>query len=243
MDDGLVVGVRSVIAFLTLLIYVRILGKRQVSQLSAFDWVFGITIGNIAGGLAADTAVRAWSYWVGLTVMAVLAFILQLVTMKSRQLAKYIDGEPIVVIMNGKIMEGALGVERLRFGGFLSLLRTKGIFDLSEVEFAVLEAGGNVSILKKSQVQPVTPKDLNLPTSYKGISTELIYDGLILDENLKQINLDRAWLEGKLRQQGIHDPSEVFRAEINTAGELYVDKFRDRVATPVDPSDYPNSPL
>lgn len=243
MDDGLVVAIRSVIAFLTLLIYVRVLGKRQVSQLSAFDWVFGITIGNIAGGLASDLSVRAWDYWVALTVMSALAIILQLVTLKSRQLAKYIDGEPIVVMMNGKIMEGALEVERLRFGGFLSQLRTKGIFDLSDVEFAVLEAGGNVAVLKKSQAQPVTPKDLKLSTAYKGMSTELIYDGLILDRNLKQINLDRAWLEGELRKQGIHDPSEVFRAEINTSGELYVDKYRDRIATPVDPSDYPNSPL
>jgi len=96
-----------------------------------------------------------------------------------------------------------------------------------------------VTVLRKSQYQPVTPRDLNLSTSYSGISAELIYDGVIIDQNLSQVNLTRKWLEDDLGRQGINDPEEVFLATLDTSGNLYVDRYRDRVKQPVDPSDYP----
>jgi uncharacterized membrane protein YcaP (DUF421 family) len=141
--------------------------------------------------------------------------------------------------MNGHLMEKAMEQARFRLTDLLGQLRDKGIFDLAEVEFAILETSGQLSVLKKSQFQPVTPADLHLPTAYKGISTELIYDGKIVEQNLANLNLDRQWLTAELNKQGINDPAEVFIALLNTKGDLFIDCYRDQVQEPVDISDYP----
>lgn len=239
LNEVLVVIVRGVIAFFTLLIYARILGKQQISQLTYFDYILGITVGSTASSLTVSLETRAWPQWIGLLTWVGLAIILQFITLKWRFASKFIDGEPTVVVMNGRIMEGALKKMRYRLSDFLEELRVKGLFDLSEVEFAVLETNGQVSVLKKSEFQNVTLKDLHLPSRYKGLSTELIYDGVIFDQNLRQVNLDRAWLEKELTKQGINDPAEVFLASLDTGGNLYVDKYRDRIMKMTEIGDFP----
>jgi uncharacterized membrane protein YcaP (DUF421 family) len=231
--------VRSLIGFFSLLIFTRLLGKQQVSQLTFFDYVLGITIGSIAATLTTDLTSRAWLHWVGLLTWTIVVLLIEVITLKSRPLAKMVDGEPVILIMNGHLMEKAMEQARCRLTDLLGQLRNQGIFDLAEVEFAILETNGQLSVLKKSQYQPVTPHDLNLPTAYKGISIELIYDGKIVEQNLTDLNLDRQWLTTELKKQGINDPAEVFIALLNTKGELFVDRYRDQVQKPVDISDYP----
>ncbi len=239
LNEALVVMVRGIIAFFTLVIFARLLGKQQISQLTFFDYVLGITIGSIAANLTTDLTSRAWPHWVGLAVWTILVLALQWLTLKWRYASKYIDGEPTVVIMNGKIMEDAMRKLRYRTSELLEQLRQKNVFDISQVEFAVLEVNGQLSVLKKSQHQPVTPQDLNIPTDYQGIDTELIYDGVVVEQNLKQVNLDRAWLDNQLKNQGIYDPSEVFLANLNAQGNLYVDKYQDHLKKLTDIGDYP----
>ena len=125
MNEALVVIVRGVIGFFTLLIFARLLGKQQLSQLSFFDYVLGITIGSIAASLTTDLTSRAWPHWVGLAVWTFLVGVLQLLTLKWRYASKYIDGEPTVVIMNGKIMENAMKKLRYRTSELLEQLRLK----------------------------------------------------------------------------------------------------------------------
>ncbi|MEA4884007.1 MAG: DUF421 domain-containing protein [Clostridia bacterium] len=239
MSETLVVIVRAVIGFFTLLIYTRVLGKQQISQLTYFDYILGITIGSIAAALTTDLTVTAWPHWVGLTVWTTAGLAMQWVTLKWRFASKYMDGEPTVVIMNGKIMEGAMRKARYRASDLMEQLRVKDTFDLGEVEFAILETNGTLSVLKKSQFHPVTRSDMNLPSQYQGISTELVYNGVVVDQNLEQVHLDRAWLATELRRKGVSDASEVFLATLDTSGSLYVDTFRDHVASPVDTGDFP----
>jgi len=229
MNEGIVVIVRSIIGFFTLLIFARILGKQQISQLTFFDYVLGITIGSIAASLSVDLSSRAWPHWVGLTVWAVIVWALQWFTLKCRPAAKYIVGEPTVVIMNGQIMEDAMRSIRYTLGDVLEQLRDKGIFDLNQVGFAVVETNGKVSVLLKPEFLPATPKDLKLTTQSSGLSTELIYDGLIINENLKQANVDKLWLENELKTKGISHISEVFLATIDSAGTLYLDTYKDHM--------------
>lgn len=238
LNEALVVFVRGLIAFFTLLIFARLLGKQQISQLTFFDYILGITIGSIAGTLTTDLAIRAWPQWIGLFTWTVAVLVMQWVTLKSRHAAKFIDGEPVVVIMNGQIMEEAMGKMRYRMDDLLKQLRGKGIFDISQVEFAVLETSGQLSVLKKSQYQPLTPRQLNITTDYDGMSTELIYDGVVLEQNLKQVNLDRPWLEEQLKKFGVNDPKEVLLALLDTRGKLYIDTYRDHLKKVVDISDY-----
>lgn len=200
-----------------------------------FEYVNGITIGSIAATLSVDTNIRPFALWVGLAVWTAGVFAIEKLSLVSWRIGKYLDGEPTVLVMNGRIMEKALGRLNLRLSDLLGQLRAQGAFDISEVEFAVMETGGQLSVLKKSQYQPLTPNDMGIPTEYKGLSTELIYDGVVVEANLKQVNLDRKWLTRELGNHGVKDPSQVLLALLDTSGKLYVDLYDDpgKVATDV----------
>jgi uncharacterized membrane protein YcaP (DUF421 family) len=238
LNEGLVVFVRSIIGFFTLLIFAKILGKQQISQLTFFDYVLGITIGSIAANLATDLSSRAWPHWIGLLSWAALGYLMELITLKWRYAAKYIEGEPTIVIMNGKIMENALRKMKFRVSDIMELLRNKDVFDLNEVDFAIIEPNGQLSLLKKPENEPLTAKDMNITKKSSGISTELIYDGILIEENLRQLNKDKKWIISQLKSMGIKDISEVFLATLNPAGSFYVDKYKDHIKKITDIGDY-----
>jgi uncharacterized membrane protein YcaP (DUF421 family) len=238
MNEGLVVVVRSIISFFTLLIFAKLLGKQQISQLTFFDYVLGITIGSIAAELTTDLSTRAWPQWVGLLSWAALGYLMEYITMKWRYAAKYIEGEPTIVIMNGKIMENALRKMKFRVSDIMELLRNKDVFDLNEVDFAIIEPNGQLSVLKKPEHQPLTPKDMKINKKSSGISTELIYDGIMIEENLHQLNKNKTWLMKQLKAQGIKDISEVFLATLNPGGSFYIDKYDDHIKKITDIGDY-----
>lgn len=227
MSEALIVLVRGIIGFFTLLIFARILGKQQISQLTFFDYVLGITIGSTASTLTTDLTSSAWAHWVGLLTWAVICFAMQLATLKSKTISSYIDGEPTIVIMNGKIMEDAMKKMRFRLSDLLEQLRGKDVFDLKEVQFAVLEKDGQLSVLKKPEYIPVTPKDMNLYTGPGGLTITLIYDGTIILKNLKVINKDKEWLTDELRKKGINNVEDVFMAAIDKSNSLYIDLYKD----------------
>lgn len=229
MSLSFVVIVRAIIAFFTLFIFTRILGKQQISQLSFFDYISGITIGSIAATLTTDLTSRAWPHWIGLFMWALLVLIFQWLSLKGRSTAKYIDDEPIIVIMKGKIMEDALKKAQYRAADLLKLLRSKDVFDIHQVEYAVLETNGQLSILKKSEYQPVTPKDIGLLTSYKGLSKELIYDGKVMTDNLKVINKNEQWLLNQIRAYGFGAFDEVFLVLRDESGKLFIDGYSDAI--------------
>ncbi|MBM7556392.1 uncharacterized membrane protein YcaP (DUF421 family) [Halanaerobacter jeridensis] len=162
------------------------------------------------------------------------------IALKSRHLSKYIDGEPTIVIMNGQIMEENLKKMRFRATDLLEMLRVKGIFNPSQIEFAILETSGKLSVLKKSQHQNLTPQDMNLDSNYKGLNVEVIYDGQVIKENLKQFKLDTQWLENQLKQAGISSSREVFLATLDTEGILYIDTRNDKIEVPIEIRDYEN---
>jgi len=163
---------------------------------------------------------------------------MEYLTMKWRYAAKYIEGEPTIVIMNGKIMESALRKMKYRAADIMELLRNKDVFDLTEVDFAIIEPNGQLSVLKKPEFKNVTAKDMNIQNAPSGISTELIYDGMLIEENLRQLDKDKAWILSQLKMQGIKDISEVFLATLNPAGSLYVDKYEDYIKKITDIGDY-----
>ncbi|EJO5347847.1 DUF421 domain-containing protein [Clostridium botulinum] len=238
MNEALVVLVRALIGFFTLLIFGRILGKQQISQLTFFDYVLGITIGSTASTLSTDLESTAWSHWVGLLVWCSIGFLMQWITLKWRYAAKYMEGEPTIVIMDGKIMENTLRKMRYTIADLLEQLRGKDVFDLSEVEFAILESDGELSVLKKPEAQPVTAKDLNVSKSRTGISRELIYDGKIVEDNLREINRDKKWLQSELKKRKIKDYSDVFLATIDENNQIYIDTYKDHLKRIIDIGDY-----
>ncbi len=229
LNESIVVIVRGVIGFFSLLIFTRLLGKQQVSQLTLFEYILGITIGSMASTLTTDLSSAAWPHWVGLVVWATLVYLVQVLTLKFPVISEYINGKPRVLIANGKILEKNLKKLRYNLFELLEQLRMNNIFDINQVEFAVLETNGKLTVLKKSQFQSLTPKDMNLSTDYMGLSTELIYNGVVMEHNLEKIDLDEKWLDSQLKTRGIKNPLEVYLAVINTSGELYIDLYKDHM--------------
>ncbi|WP_018247406.1 YetF domain-containing protein [Orenia marismortui] len=213
---------RSVVVFLLLAVLTRLIGRKLLSQITFFEFVTGVTIGTVAGAYIVN-AIRGIWVLLAPVVLAISTIGLSYLTIKSLRIRKLIEGEPVVIIQNGKILEKNMLKARYNLDHLEMQLRDKGVFNLNEVEFAILESTGKLSVLKKTPFVPVTPTDLNLETSYKGIATEIIKDGEVLEQNLKQNNLDFKWLYNELRKSGINDISKVMLASLNTDGFLYID--------------------
>lgn len=229
MNPFLEIVLRAVGAFLAVLLITRLIGKSQIGQLTVTDFVNGIVIGSLAAALAIDLRTPAIYYFAGLAVFSGLTLVLEWATMKSRPLRKVLEDEPTVVIHNGKILETKMHNMRYHVDDLLMQLRAKAVFNIADVEFAVLEPNGELSVLLKSQKRPVTPEDLRLPTKYEGMPSELIVDGTVIEQNLIQNNLDEEWLYRELEKQGVRSVEEVLFAGLDSSGNLYVDRRKDDI--------------
>lgn len=216
----------SLIVFVLLVALSRIIGKKLLNQMTYFDFVIGVTIGTV-GGTFITAELRGYNVLVSPIILTAAVLATGYLSLAAVPFRKLVEGEPIIVIQNGKIYEKNMGKARLNVDDLLAQLRAKNIFDISDVEFAILEPHGALSVLKKSQNLPVTPKDLGMSTNYKGASSEIIRDGKIVEQNLKQNNLTHEWLQNELASKNIKDVRDVFYAELSTDGKLYVDLHED----------------
>jgi len=199
-----------------------------MAELTFFDYVVGITIGSIASTLSVQVNQNTTATLAGMVVWTLLPILLAYLSLHNIWIRKVIEGEATVVIENGKILEKNLGRIRLTIDDLLSELRIKEVFDITDIEFALWESNGQLSIQKKSQRQPLTPEDLNIQTQYKGLPTSLIEDGIILVDALRSLNLSKAWLQHQLNKQQINSFDEVAFAQLDTLGNLYVDLKGDK---------------
>lgn len=213
---------RSLGSFIFALALLRLSGRKSISQLNYFDF---FTVNMIAGLLTSYITDPKQDLEIFLAPLAITAadLVADRIAIKNRTARVLLEGKPVIFIKNGKIIEKNIAKMHYNVAEVLAALRNKGISNLSDVEFAVLEIDGKISVIKKSQCRPLTPRDLNVPTQYEGLSSIIISDGVILQENLQENNLDRSWLDRKLRELGIDDVSRVFLASLATDGSLYVD--------------------
>lgn len=222
---------RVTLGFWFLLLLTRIMGRKQVSQLSFFDYTTGISIGAITASLAVNRTIPVWTALTALAIWTFWLMVVNAITLKSIPARKLLNSEPIMVIHKGKILERNLKVRYYNVNDLLMELRENGVFDPNEVEIGIAETDGKLSILKKSQFQPVTPNDLNLQATVNSanyaVGKELIIDGQIIYDNLIDNQLSQKWLAQQLSAQGIKAPSEVVLAAITPQGTLYIDKRQD----------------
>ncbi|KUO48969.1 MAG: hypothetical protein APF76_10050 [Desulfitibacter sp. BRH_c19] len=239
--DYLNVLLRAFFAFAFLLIFSRLVGKKQVNQFSFFDYIVGITVGSIAATTTTELDSPPYTHLAGMFFWFLFAWLLGVATIKNRITSKWLLGEPTIIIHNGKILEKNMAKMNYHMDELMQQLRIRGAFNPSDVEFAVLETNGYLSVKKKSQKRSVTPEDLNISTKYEGISTELIYDGQIILQNLEMIGLNKNWLISELEKQGIKSLAQVSLCILESNGKLYVDLRDDNVKPPteVNISDYP----
>ena len=220
MDDIITTALKSIISVVILFVLARIMGKKQISQLSFFDYVSGISIGSIAANFAVDTSVNYYKGVTSLIVYALFPIALSYISLKSYKARKLLDGVPTILIQNGFIIEKNLIKTKMNIDDLLEECRTKDAFDIAEVEYAILETSGKVNVLMKSAHQPVTPKDMNLQSLYKGICTNVIIDGKILFDHLHSAKKDKIWLISELKKQNINNYHNVLLAYLDGANAL-----------------------
>lgn len=226
MEQFISVLWKSLLIFAMLMILTRIIGRKLLSQVSFFDYIIGITIGTISGAYITQTIEGTWVL-LSPVILTIVTIAFGYINMKSNHARKITEGEPVVVMQNGKILDKNLVKLRYHIDDLEMQLREKGIFNFADVEFAVLEPHGQLSVLKKTQKQPLTPKDLNLQTQYQGLATEIIKNGKVFEENLKQNNLSFDWLYQELKKINIDKVTDIVYAALNTDGTLYIDMKKD----------------
>ena len=207
--DFLMLIIKSVASLTALFILTNALGKKQINQLNMFDYVIGISIGNVVAEMTVNKEVIFFDGIIVMTIYSLISIFVSFITMKSIKLRKLISGTPIVLIEKGKINRNNLKKAKLDINELLEESRISGYFDLSEVEYAIMETNGKISFLPKSKYANVTKEDLKVKTSYKGPSVELIVDGVIIDNNLARINKNRAWLINRLNHMNYRDIKKI----------------------------------
>lgn len=216
--------------FGVLLLLTRVAGKKELSQTTFFDFVTAIAIGDIAAEKLANPEEPLLPWTAAAVLWFALIILLDMVVVGNRKAAKLIEGEPTILMENGRILEQNLKANYLSVDELMAHLRKKGYFNPAEVEYAIFETDGSVTVQSKSQHRPLTPKDVNLPTSYEGIAREVVAEGQILHRNLMEMHLDAAWLRAELLKQGYPSEKQIFWAALDASGKLYVDAYVDPIA-------------
>lgn len=213
---------RSTGAFATLLVMTRLMGKKQVSQLTYFNYVTGITIGSIAADIASESETPFWNGWISMIWWALLTIAVGFISLKFPTTRKPIDGQPTIIIKKGVLEEAFLRKSRINLDDLNMMLREKDVFSITDVDYAIMEANGKLSVLKKQNQQTPTREDLKLPDKlFKNLPTELIVDGLLVEKNLTELDLSYTWLQNEM--SGLA-PEQVFYAELQADGTLYYQK-------------------
>ncbi|MDM5332988.1 DUF421 domain-containing protein [Ureibacillus composti] len=231
MPEWLDVIVRSILFVVVLFFMTKLLGKKQIAQLSFFEYVTGITIGSIAGESIMGLDGNMIYGLIAMIVVAAIPFIVGLISLKSKKFRDFTEGKGTIFIKDGKVMEDNLKKERYTADELLELLRRKDVFQVSDVEFAVLEPAGDLSVMLKKENQPLTPKDLDMKVVSIKEPQTVIMDGKILDEPLATIGYSRGWIKTELEKQGV-TIENVFLGQVNSYGELTVDLFDDKLQVP-----------
>ena len=203
------VALTSLLSAGALFLIAKIMGHKQMAQLDFFDYITGITIGSIAAELATELE-EPLKPLIAMGVYGGITFLLSVITSKFPGTRKYFNGTPTILMDNGKLYRSNLKKAKLDLSEFMVMCRQQGYFDLNDIQTAVFEFNGKLTILPVSNKRPVHPKDLELAPEPEYIQTEVIMDGRILGENLRRMGLDGQWLQKQLNAQGYSAAEEVF---------------------------------
>lgn len=211
----------SILSVAALFLIAKIMGHKQMSQLDFFDYITGITIGSIAAELATELE-QPLQPLIAMGVYGAATVFLTLITSKYPRSRKFINGTPTILMDNGKLYRSNMKKAKLDLSEFMVMCRQQGYFDLNEIQTAIFEFNGQLSILPKSTKRPANPEDLGLTPPAQQIQTEVIMDGRVLGENLKRMGLEEKWLTKQLAAQGCKNTGSVFLCVCDANHQLTV---------------------
>ncbi|MCM3141757.1 DUF421 domain-containing protein [Brevibacillus sp. MER 51] len=231
MDNITMVLLRTLFSYFFLLILVRLMGKRELGKLSVFDVVISIMLAEMAALAIEDVDKPALRFYLPMLLIALLEVAFAYLSLKSKKFRDTVDGSADLIIENGQIREHAMRRNRLNMDDLMVHLRQKDVKNIADVEFALLEPTGQMSVFLKEQKEKVSREDLALmekpqvgPVSYKGLPIPLILDGKVRTEALNKIGQNELWLKREIRKYGIKDIREVSFCSIDERGIMYLDK-------------------
>lgn len=221
--EFLKVVLTSLLSVAALFAIAKIMGHKQMSQLDFFDYITGITIGSIAAELATELE-KPWKPLVAMMIYGAVAVTLSILMSKCPKTRKYINGTPTVIMNNGKFYRKNMKKAKMDLSEFTVMCRQAGYFNLKDIQTAIFEYNGRLTILPVSTKRPANPLDFNIVPQPEFINTQVIADGKVLKANLKQLGLDEKWLKAELKAQGILNEKEVFLAVCDGNNQLTVFK-------------------
>jgi uncharacterized membrane protein YcaP (DUF421 family) len=234
MPEHYEVILRSITSFGLLLIGARILGKQTISKMTIFDFIASITMGAIAASLAFNTSIKFHLTLLSFSIFVAVVFLTAFISLKSKRGRKFFAGDPTIVLQNGKLLEDNMRKMRYTLDYLNQQLREKDIFNIEEVLYAIIETNGTLTVLKKPQYRYVTRQDLMIPEMQEQrLAIELIMDGEVMEQNLKENNLSHTWLQLELDKRKL-SKKEVVYAVLAANGNIYVDTYKDHIISPID---------
>ncbi|MES5952465.1 DUF421 domain-containing protein [Bacillus fungorum] len=231
LPEWTLVILRSVFILIILFAITKWLGKRQISQLSFFEYIAGMTIGDIAAQVSTGLDSKFFHGVFAILIFAVVPFLTGILSLKNKTARDFFEGKSTVLIKDGKILEDNLKKEKYTSDELLELLRGKDAFSVADVEFAVLEPSGELNVLLKKDRQPLTAKDIGLKVPNEKETQTVIMDGNVLDEPLSSSGHNRAWLHSELEKLGVVIEN-VFLGQVDSYGQLTIDIYNDKLQMP-----------
>lgn len=220
--DILNVIIRTIVILFILFIFVKIIGKKQVSQMNLFDYIIGITMGSVVADISLDIEKSFLSGIVSLTIYCLAGLISAILTNKSIMMRRIINGVPTVLVENGKIIEDGLKKVRIDVNDLLSEARVNGYFNLEDIDYAVMETNGKVSFLLKGDKSPLTKGDYKLKVKNEGLTANVIIDEVLLEKNLKDIGKSEKWLKHELKVKGYDSYKGILLATVDNNEKLII---------------------
>ncbi len=228
LKDSLLVTGR-IITIIPLLLFITLfMGKRAIGELPVFDFLIIVTLGAVVGADIADPSIHHFPTAVAIIILGIFQRIIANWKLSKRKFGKLITFEPTVVIQNGKFITANLKEIRYSVDNILQMLREKNVFDIKEVETAIIEPNGALSVLKKAQKRSVTLEDLELNAKSPSISFPVIIEGKVYKNVLQEFNVDEHWLKQQLAIQGYHNIKRIFFASVTRDLELHVSLLNER---------------
>ncbi|HBN94889.1 MAG TPA: hypothetical protein DDZ66_01195 [Firmicutes bacterium] len=212
---------RTVLLYILVVVTMRLMGKRQIAQLEPFELVIAIMIAELGVIPMQDRNIPLINGIIAITTLLFIQVTFSVASLRFFGFRSFLDGRYSIIIANGVIQEREMRKARYNLDELFEQLRLKSIFNLGDVEFAILETSGELSVLLKSQKRTVTPKDLRIETNYEGLPLVLIVDGQVMTSELNKSQLSEAWLRTELEKHGIKSPKEILVASLDTSGELF----------------------
>lgn len=212
--------IRVSIIYILVLLVMRLMGKREIGQMQPFELVIAIMIADLAAVPMSDTGIPITSGIIPILALLLFQLIISIINLKSITLRKIICGKPRMLIYRGRIDEKALKKEKITINELQERLRQKDIFTIGDVEYAVLETSGEISIIQKPEKRNVIPEDFNITPEYEGIPYDLVIDGVIMKDNLKQIGRDENWLKKEVGKFKIR-PEEALIVTFDGKGQIF----------------------